>query len=244
MTLRPGLILAAAFLCVYGALALTVDFPRARTGLQSDEATYYMMGLSLVHDGDLTYRREDLVRVWKEFPAGPAGVFLKKGRKIGGAPDPEPAPATSTASRSSIRCSRRRSSCSSAPTGSSCSTRCCWRWCCCAAICSSRALRSWPSAILPPAFVMASVVPVYFVRIMPEVFNFSLACWRISAGSIKRWRCRRARRAGRSGCSRGASDVAVRRAAGHRDVLEADQRPAVRRACALVDFRLWADASA
>ena len=88
MTLRPGLILAAAFLCVYGALALSVDFPKARVGLQSDEATYYMMGLSLVHDGDLTYRREDLVRVWKEFPAGPAGVFLKKGRKIGGAPDP------------------------------------------------------------------------------------------------------------------------------------------------------------
>src|SRR5262249_22567990 len=40
----------------------------------------------------------------------------------------------------------------------------------------------WPSAILAAAFVMASVVPVYFVWIMPEVFNFSLAflayfCW-------------------------------------------------------------------
>jgi hypothetical protein len=42
--------------------------------------------------------------------------------------------------------------------------------------------RPWPSAILAAGFVMASVVPVYFVQIMPEVFNFSLAflayfCW-------------------------------------------------------------------
>jgi hypothetical protein len=89
VTLRPGLILAAVFLTLYGALALTVDFPRARYGLQSDEATYYMIGMSLVHDGDITYRKEDLVRVWKEFPAGPAGVFLKRGQKVGGGPDPD-----------------------------------------------------------------------------------------------------------------------------------------------------------
>jgi len=89
MRLRPGLLLAAVFLCLYGTLAVTVDVSRARYGLQSDEATYYMMGLSLVHDGDLTYRKEDLARVWKEFPAGPAGVFLKKGRQIGGGPDPD-----------------------------------------------------------------------------------------------------------------------------------------------------------
>ena len=74
MTLRPGLILAAVFLCIYGTLALSIDVPQARRGLQSDEATYYMMGLSLVHDGDLSYRKEDLVRVWREFPTGPAGV--------------------------------------------------------------------------------------------------------------------------------------------------------------------------
>ena len=80
--LAPGLMLVTALLCIYGGLALTVDFPRAAMGIQSDEATYYMMGHSLAEDGDLTYRREDLVRVWREFPAGPSGLFLKKGRDI------------------------------------------------------------------------------------------------------------------------------------------------------------------
>ena len=81
---RPGAVLALVLFCVYGGLALSVDFPRAAIGFQSDEATYYMMGHSLAHDGDLTYRREDLVRVWREFPAGPAGVFLKRGRDVDG----------------------------------------------------------------------------------------------------------------------------------------------------------------
>jgi len=78
----PGLVVAAVVLAVYGGLGLTVDFPKAAIGIQSDEATYYMMGHSLAADGDLTYRRDDLVRVWHEFPSGPTGVFLKKGRAI------------------------------------------------------------------------------------------------------------------------------------------------------------------
>src|SRR5947207_556957 len=87
VTLRPGLVLAAVFLCVYGTFALAVDFPRAAYGFHSDEATYYMMAYSLVVDHDLAYRKEDLVRVWREFPSGPSGVFLKKGRTTSGRPD-------------------------------------------------------------------------------------------------------------------------------------------------------------
>jgi hypothetical protein len=79
---RPGLIVAAIVLAIYGGLALSVDFPHASYGFQSDEATYYMMAHSLVRDGDLEYRRADLVRVWHEFPSGPSGVFLKQGRTI------------------------------------------------------------------------------------------------------------------------------------------------------------------
>ena len=176
MTLRPGLILATVFLTLYGALALTVDFPRARYGLQSDEATYYMIGMSLVHDGDITYRKEDLVRVWREFPAGPAGVFLKRGRTVGGAPDPDQgryfygksfiyplvaAPFVLLFGTNGflvlnaivlalvLLCGYLFLHARSGP---------------------------WPSAILAAAFVIASVVPVYFVQIMPEVFNLSLAC--------------------------------------------------------------------
>jgi hypothetical protein len=80
--LRPGLIASLLVLCVYGGLALSVDFPHDALGFQSDEATYYMITYSLVRDHDLEYRREDLERVWHEFPAGPTGVFLKTGRSV------------------------------------------------------------------------------------------------------------------------------------------------------------------
>src|SRR5207237_1181079 len=76
VTLRPGLVLAAVFLCVYGTFALAVDFPRAAYGFHSDEATYYMMAWSLVVDHDLAYRKDALVRVWMEFPSGLSGVVL------------------------------------------------------------------------------------------------------------------------------------------------------------------------
>ena len=180
--LRPGLIAAALFLCVYGTLALTVDFPRAALGFQSDEATYYMMAYSLVDDADLTYTKDDLVRVWREFPSGPAGVFLKKGKTLGGASDPDPnrlyyaksfiyplfaAPFVKVFGTNGFLVLH-------------------------ALLLSFVILcgylflhaRSSPlvAAVLASGFVMASVVPVYFVWLMPEVFNFSLVflayfCW-------------------------------------------------------------------
>jgi hypothetical protein len=36
INIRPGLVAAAVLLCVYGTLALTVDFPRAALGFKSD----------------------------------------------------------------------------------------------------------------------------------------------------------------------------------------------------------------
>jgi hypothetical protein len=179
---RPGLVAAALLLCVYGALALTVDFPRAAFGFKSDEATYYMMAYSLVEDGDLTYTKDDLVRVWREFPGGPSGVFLKKGRTLAGAPDPNPkrlyygksfiyplvaAPFVKVFGTNGFLVLH-------------------------ALLLSMVVLcgylflhaRSSPlvSALLASGFVMVSVVPVYFVWLMPEVFNFSLTflayfCW-------------------------------------------------------------------
>lgn len=82
LDVQAGLVAAALVLAVYGGMAFSVDFPRAAHGFKSDEATYYMMAWSLAADGDLAYRRGDLARVWREFPAGPTGVFLKKGRDV------------------------------------------------------------------------------------------------------------------------------------------------------------------
>ena len=182
MSLRPGLALALVFLCLYGGLALSIDFPRAAIGFQSDEATYYMMGYSLAKDGDLTYRREDLVRVWREFPSGPSGVFLKRGRMLSGEPDPVQgrfyygkafiyplfaAPFVLMFGTNGFLVLHAM-------------------LLSVVLFCGYLFLHArapaLPSAVLAGAFVMASVVPVYFVWIMPELFNFSLAflaffCW-------------------------------------------------------------------
>jgi hypothetical protein len=188
-SLLPGVILALVLLCIYGGLALSVDFPRAAIGIQSDEATYYMMGYSLAEDGDLTYRREDLVRVWREFPSGPSGVFLKEGRDVTGlAPSLRP-PFFTIRSRPDPDRQRLFYGKSfayplfAAPFVKlfgtngflvlhalllSLVTFCGF------AFLRARAPAA-PSALLASAFVMASVVPVYFVWITPELFNCSLA---------------------------------------------------------------------
>lgn len=79
---RLGVAATAAVGLVLLAWALTVDVPRSSRGFFSDAATYYSLGHSLAEDGDFEYRREDLVRVWEEFPSGPEGIFLKRGRTV------------------------------------------------------------------------------------------------------------------------------------------------------------------
>ena len=76
-----GVLVAGFVLILFGGVALSTDVPRTALGFKSDEASYYMLGHSLAEDLDMTYRREDLARVWHEFPSGPLGVFLKKGRR-------------------------------------------------------------------------------------------------------------------------------------------------------------------
>ena len=66
------------------AWALTVDFPSVTGGFFGDASTYYSLAHSLAEDFDFEYRREDLVRVWREFPSGPEGIFLKRGRDVQG----------------------------------------------------------------------------------------------------------------------------------------------------------------
>jgi hypothetical protein len=64
--------------------ALTVDFARSVPGFFGDASTYYSLGYSLAEDFDFAFKREDLVRVWREFPSGPEGIFLKRGRDVQG----------------------------------------------------------------------------------------------------------------------------------------------------------------
>lgn len=192
----PGLLVVAVLLCVYGGLALSVDFPRAALGIQSDEATYYMMGHSLAEDGDLTYRREDLVRVWKEFPSGPTGVFLKKGTDVLEAGLMRRWPFVWTRTQDDPDQSRLFYGKSfiyplfAAPFVKVLGTNgflvlhalllALVTWC--AYLFLHARMPAVPAALLVGAFVMATVVPVYFVWITPELFNFSLGllayfCW-------------------------------------------------------------------
>jgi hypothetical protein len=66
------------------AWALTVDYRRSIDGFFGDASTYYSLGHSLAADFDFEFRRDDLVRVWQEFPTGPEGIFLKRGRDVQG----------------------------------------------------------------------------------------------------------------------------------------------------------------
>jgi hypothetical protein len=76
---RLGASTTVAIGVVLTAWALSVDFAKASGGFAGDAATYYTLGHSLAHDLDFEYRRDDLARVWKEFPSGPEGIFLKRG---------------------------------------------------------------------------------------------------------------------------------------------------------------------
>jgi hypothetical protein len=76
---RLGAASTAMLAVVLLGWALTVNYPKLSYGFFSDASTYYGLGHSLADDGDFEFRREDLVRVWREFPSGPEGIFLKRG---------------------------------------------------------------------------------------------------------------------------------------------------------------------
>jgi MFS family permease len=80
---RLGASATAAIGVLLLAWAISTDFVKQSSGaFFSDGATYYEMAHSLAGDFDLAYRRDDLVRVWREFPGGPEGLFLKRGRDV------------------------------------------------------------------------------------------------------------------------------------------------------------------
>jgi len=77
----PALAGLAIFL-IAGALALSVDVPRAGYGIKSDEATYVAAALSAAYDRDLSFTRHDLERFAGFYHSGPEGIFLKRGKLL------------------------------------------------------------------------------------------------------------------------------------------------------------------
>ena len=80
-TRQLGAVISIGLGLVLLAFATTVDFPKAAHGFKGDEATYYSLAHSLARDFDFAFERQDLVRVWEEFP-GPEGIFLKRGKRV------------------------------------------------------------------------------------------------------------------------------------------------------------------
>ena len=194
---RPsiGAVTTLAVALVALGFALSIDFPKTSQGFKGDEATYYSLAHSLATDFDFEYRREDLVRVWEELP-GPEGIFLKRGRTVDvrfvgrfpfvelvKGPDPDPnrlyfaksyiyplvaAPLVWLFGTSGFLVLHALL----------------------LALDFGAAYRFLVARRVPPgvaagyalAFFGASVVPIYFVWLAPELFNLSLAmyaafCW-------------------------------------------------------------------
>lgn len=178
--------------------ALSVNFPTAAHGFQSDEATYYMLGHSLARDYDFTYERTDLERVWHEFPTGPEGVFLKRGRHV---------ELDRTAGFPFVRWHTSADTNTSrlyygksfiyplvaAPfvrvfgTNGFLVLHALLLTMAFGAVYAFLAVRSgpWPALIYGAAFFVGSVAPVYFVWIGPELFNLALACYAFFLWSYK-----------------------------------------------------------
>jgi hypothetical protein len=208
---RTGLVATSAVGVVLLAWALTVDVPRSSRGFFSDAATYYSLGHSLAEDRDFEYRREDLVRVWHEYPSGPEGIFLKRGRTVevglqrsfpfvrwtsGEDPDPDrlyygkayiyplaAAPFVALFGTNGFMVLH--------------ALLMTLVFACAYAFLAARGT-PMAAVVFAMAYVFVSAAPVYFVWIMPEIFNLALVtfaffCWTYkevragTGGAVPRW---------------------------------------------------------
>lgn len=191
--LAAGAWAALASALVLLAIVTSVDLPRMSGGFKGDEATYYMLAHSLARDGDFEYRRADLQRVWREY-SGPQGVFLKRGQSVrvrssAGFPfaaldkTPDPDRGRLYYAKAFIY------PLVSAPfvwlfgtTGFLVLHALLLSACLGAAVSllRVRGVPAGPAVCFSTAFLGASVVPVYFFWVTPEIFNLSvsaLAAW-------------------------------------------------------------------
>lgn len=184
---RLGATTTAALGIVLMGWALSVDYARVSYGFFSDGATYYSLAHSLAEDFDFEFRRDDLVRVWREYPSGPEGIFLKRGTdldvgvgatfpfvQVTGHPDPD----TSRLyyGKSFIYPLAAAPFVWLVGTNGFLVLHALLMTCCFAAAYAFLATRSPPhlALIFAAAFLLVSVAPVYMVWMTPNFFDLAM----------------------------------------------------------------------
>lgn len=188
---RPPGLVGAAILAVFLGVAVSVDVPRVSGGFKGDEATYYTLAHSLAGDGDFTFQRQDLVRVREEYSA-PEGIFLKRGSDIEGVrwtssfpflrlvQSPDPARSRLYYGKSYIYPLFAAPFVFVFGTNGFLVFHALLLTLCFGAAYRFLAARGSPTgyaAAFAAVFLFASVVPIYFVWLMPELFNFALVLY-------------------------------------------------------------------
>ena len=188
---RVGSAAIPALAIVLLTWALTVDFPKVTNGgFFSDGATYYSLAHSLAADWDFQFRREDLTRVWREYPGGPEGIFLKRGRDIEGLDWSSSFPFIALKTSPDPDASRLFYGKSfiyplfAAPfvwlfgTNGFLVLHALLMTMCFACAYAFLVARSTPLAavVFALAFLFASVAPVYMAYLTPDFFNLALVC--------------------------------------------------------------------
>ncbi len=179
---------ALALLLVALAAAVSVDVLRAGGKVKSDEATYVAMTLSVAHDGDLTYEKRDLERFWGIYQQGPEGIFLKRGKRLRIRADLTPPFVHTTKFSDRVR---DRLYYGKSMAYSLAAAPFVWMFglngfyvlhvllvalaCVCGYTFLQARSHPAPSMAFTLAFVGVSVVPVYGIFLMPDLFNFVLA---------------------------------------------------------------------
>ena len=186
--LSDGAALAGVvFLVVMLAAAISIDIVRAAYKVKSDEATYVAMTLSLAYDGDLSYERRDLERFWGIYETGPEGIFLKRGQqlRVRLTASPPFVHLTKTGDRRDDRLYFGKAmiySIAAAPFVRLLGMNgflvfhalLLFAVCACGYAFLAARSRPGPALAFTLGFIGASVVPVYAVFLMPEIFNFSV----------------------------------------------------------------------
>jgi hypothetical protein len=184
---RAVRLIGAILFIVALAAAISIDVVKTGYGVKSDEATYVGMTLSLVYDHDLAFQRRDLDRFWGLYKTGPEGVFLKTGKAlrlrldlsppflhIRKLSDPHPdrlywgkAMIYSVAAAPFVRVFGMNGFLVF-------HVLLLFTVCVCGYLFLRTRSEPGPALAFTLAFVGASVVPVYAVFLMPDLFNFTL----------------------------------------------------------------------